>query len=347
MQPNHSLTHLLPPIGGAQKNMRASMRSSSIALIATSLASMLVAAPAQAAAGRTFVSAAGNDSNPCTITLPCRNLQAAYNAVAANGQIDVLDPGNYGSLTITGPVSIQGHGWAGMSTTTGAAITINSPGADDKIAISGVVLDGLGIAGTNGIQFNSGGSLSLRDSVIRDFLSGGIVFAQNTSNPTQIFVSNTLVADNRGTGIEIAANGSGTTSGVFDHVQIQNNGANGLGIITQTQTINLTVSDSMSASNASNGIVANSLGGTLVNVMVRNSTIANNGGDGLLADNTGATILVTRSTITGNAAGWATPGMAGGGGGGGLTGVVSSYGDNNIDGNQGANTEPQPALPYK
>ncbi len=314
---------------------------------ALAFAVALPAAPAQAAAGRTFVSAAGNDSNPCTITLPCRFLQTAYNAVAANGQIDVLDPGNYGSLTITGPVSIQGHGWASMSANTGAAITINSPGVNDKIIIIGVVLDGLGIPGTTGIQFNSGGGLTVRDSVIRNFLAEGIFFTPNTSNPSQIFVSNTLVADNRGTGIDIAANGSGTTSGVFDHVQIENNGANGLGIITQTQTINLTVNDTVSANNASNGIVADSLSGTSVNVMVRNSIIANNGGDGLRADNIGATVSVTRSTITGNAAGWATPGMAGGGGGGGLLGVVSSYGDNNIDGNQGANTEPPGPLTYK
>src|SRR5580692_2275732 len=98
--------------------------------LAASLAAILPVVPAHAA-GRTFVSAAGNDSNPCTITLPCRNLQAAYNAAAANGEVDVLDPGNYGSLTITGPISIQGHGWTGMSTTTGATITINAPGATD------------------------------------------------------------------------------------------------------------------------------------------------------------------------------------------------------------------------
>ncbi len=47
----------------------------SIGLVAA-LVAILPAMPAQAA-GRTFVSTAGSDSNPCTIALPCRNLQAA------------------------------------------------------------------------------------------------------------------------------------------------------------------------------------------------------------------------------------------------------------------------------
>ena len=46
-----------------------------------------------------------------------------------------------------------------MSAPAGKAITIKSPGATDKIDISGVVLDGLGIVNTTGIEFNSGGTL--------------------------------------------------------------------------------------------------------------------------------------------------------------------------------------------
>ncbi len=303
---------------------------------ALALAVTLPAVQAQAA-GRTFVSAAGNDSNPCSITLPCRNLQAAYNAVAANGQVEVLDPGNYGSLTITGPVNIQGHGWAGLSANTGAAITITSPGAADKIFISGVVLDGLGITGTNGIRFNSGGSLNIRDSVIRNFTQVGIFFVPNSSTLSQLYVSNTLVSDNGNDGIRISPQGSGTTNGVLSHVEIENNAAEGLNVTAltpSTQTINVTVTDSVSANNTVDGIFVQS-SGTPVTVMVRNSTIANNAGEGLNANGTGATIRLTRSTITGNSSGWIG------------SGGVMSYVDNNIDGNGSANTEPMPALTYK
>jgi hypothetical protein len=186
-------------------------------------AAVLPAIPAQALVARSFVSAAGSDSNNCAnVVTPCRHLAAAYAATAANGEIYVLDPANYGSLTITGPVSIEGHGWASIAPVINTpAITINAnPG--DKINIIGVVLDGTNLAFTSGIVFNSGGSLNVQDSVIRNFSSNGIVFAPNSSTLSQIFVSNTLVADNGGIGIQLVPFGSGTTSGIFDHVKLQN-----------------------------------------------------------------------------------------------------------------------------
>ena len=171
---------------------------------ALALAVTLPAVPAQAAAGRTFVSAAGSDTNPCTITMPCRNFQAAYNAVAPSGEVEALDPGNYGSLTIIGPVTIQGHGWAGMSTTTGAAITINAAGATDKINIFGVLADGLGISGTNGIVFNSGGRLNVKDSVIQNFAIDGITL----NAPAPVSISDTVVSDNANFGINFQPGGA-------------------------------------------------------------------------------------------------------------------------------------------
>ena len=70
--------------------------------------------------------------------------------------------------------------------------------------------------------------------------------------------------------------------------------------------------------------------------MVRNSTIANNcAGIGGRAD--GATIRLRDQRSTGNNIAWHTH----------LGGVVLSYGDNNIDGNTNANTEPPNPLTYK
>src|SRR5215472_16484945 len=106
-------------------------------------------------AARTFVAAAGLDSNPCSFTLPCRSLQAGFNATAPGGEIDVMDPAGYGALTITHAVSIQGHGYAGMSGGLGGAmITINA-GVTDSVTLRGLLIDGVGVA-TMGIAFNSG-----------------------------------------------------------------------------------------------------------------------------------------------------------------------------------------------
>jgi hypothetical protein len=303
---------------------------------ALALAITLPTIPAQALVARTFVSAAGSDSNNCAnVATPCRHLAAAYAATATNGEIYVLDPANYGSLTITGPVSIEGHGWASIAPVSGnPAITINA-NAGDKINIIGVVLDGTGLANTQGILFNSGGTLTVRDSVIRNFANSGIFFGPTASTPSQLFVSNTLISDNGFNGIGITPSGSGTTNSVLSHVEVDNNGGPGLFVATTGQTVNVTFSDSVSTNNL-DGITASS-NGTPVNVMVRNSVLANNGVDGLLAQNAGTTIRVTRSTITGNAVGWAVGSPA----------VVLSYGDNNIDGNTSVNTEPPGPLTYK
>ena len=216
---------------------------------AFAFAATLPAVPARAAS-RTFVSATGSDFNSCTITLPCRSLQAAYNAVAANGQIDALDPGNYRALTVTGPVSIEGHGWAAMSAPTGTAILINAQ-ATDKIAISGVVLDGLGMAGTTGIHFNSGGNLTVRDSAIRNFTNVGLSFSAN--NSSQLFVSHTLISDNGGGGITMGAFGSVTVEGSLNRVEIEDN-ALGLQINTEPgKTLDVTVSDTIIAKNGVGG----------------------------------------------------------------------------------------------
>src|ERR1700681_3405311 len=136
---------------------------------ALTLAATLSAVHAQAQSIRTFVSIAGSDSNPCSITAPCRHFQAAVNATALSGEVDALDAGAYGSFTISQAISIEGQGWSYVAPpANAAAITINA-GSSDKINIRGVSLNGVGAGGTHGIQFNSGGTLSVLDSLIQNF----------------------------------------------------------------------------------------------------------------------------------------------------------------------------------
>src|SRR5438034_10850509 len=55
---------------------------------------------------RTFVSGQGNDSNSCSVTQPCRTLQAAMALTLAGGEIYVLNSAGYGSVTINKSVTI-------------------------------------------------------------------------------------------------------------------------------------------------------------------------------------------------------------------------------------------------
>ena len=70
---------------------------------ALALAVSLPAVSAQAQAPRTFVSAAGSDSNPCSFAAPCRHFQTAVNATIEGGEVDALDPAGYGPITIRLP----------------------------------------------------------------------------------------------------------------------------------------------------------------------------------------------------------------------------------------------------
>jgi hypothetical protein len=304
-----------------------SMNSTKLASIglAAALTAILPAVPAQAAqVARTFLSAAGSDSNNCAnVTTPCRHLAVAFAATAVDGEIYVLDPANYGSLTITHAVSIEGHGWASIAPPSGGnAITINA-GPTDKINIIGVVLDGTALATTNGIQLFTGGSLTVRDSVIRNFSGYGIYIG--ALNPLALLVSNTLISD---ISSNTNPNGSvyigGTVTGVFDHVEVENGLHNGI-ILNGVSSfaVNFTISNSIIAKHGGDGIVCFSQNSTPTVLLVQNSTIAHNAASGLNAMGTGAALRVTKSAITDNGTGFATS----------SGGILESFGDNALRGN--------------
>src|SRR4029077_6553899 len=149
------------PVAGLPQSFKGmeAMRkiASSLTLLATMLACTL-SVRAALAQTRVFVAAQGSDSSPCTFAAPCRTFQHAHDTVAAKGEIDVLDPAGYGPLIINKAISIQGHGYSGVSVASGAiGITINA-GAGDAVSLNGLLIEGAG-TGAWGIVFNGGASL--------------------------------------------------------------------------------------------------------------------------------------------------------------------------------------------
>src|ERR1700686_3438597 len=127
-------------------------------VIAAVLAFAATLPPASAQAQRFFVAATGSDGNPCTFASPCRSFQHAHDVASSGGEIDVLDPAGYGALTISKAISIQGHGFSGITVSSGGTgITINAPGA--AVNLNGLLIDGGGV-GTNGVLFNIGQSFT-------------------------------------------------------------------------------------------------------------------------------------------------------------------------------------------
>src|SRR3954453_15823602 len=83
-----------------------------LAIAAGFVVPLMASAPAHAQS-RTWVSGVGDDLNPCSRTAPCKTFAAAISKTAAGGEIDCLDPGGYGSVTITKSTTIDCTGTFG------------------------------------------------------------------------------------------------------------------------------------------------------------------------------------------------------------------------------------------
>jgi hypothetical protein len=99
----------------------------------------LASAPANAQATRTWVSGVGDDANPCSRTAPCKTFAGAISKTAAFGEINVLDPGGFGAVTITKSISIRSdHIEAGVLVSGTNGIVVSLPAATDRVLLEGL-----------------------------------------------------------------------------------------------------------------------------------------------------------------------------------------------------------------
>jgi len=92
--------------------------------------------PAHAQATRTWVSGVGDDANPCSRTAPCKTWAGAISKTAAGGEMDNMDTGGFGALTITKAITIDGSGGGiGSVLTSGTAGIVISAGTNDVVIL--------------------------------------------------------------------------------------------------------------------------------------------------------------------------------------------------------------------
>src|SRR5436853_1338727 len=115
----------------------------------------LATAPASAQASRTWVSGVGDDANPCSRTAPCKTFPGAISKTAQGGEINCLDPGGFGTVTITKAITLNCTNTLGSILASGVpAIIINAQPAD-RVVLRGLELRGINQAltpGTIGIR---------------------------------------------------------------------------------------------------------------------------------------------------------------------------------------------------
>jgi hypothetical protein len=204
--------------------MRKIMLPLSVSL--TLLVICLWSSAAQAQATRTWVSGVGDDANPCSRTAPCKTFAGAISKTAAGGEIDALDPGGFGAVTITKAMTIDGGGGQVASILVSGANNngINvAAGASDIVTLRNLRING--VEGTpsggalNGIRYLSGAGLHIENCHIFGFTGDGINVA--TSTNAALFVNNTFLTNN-GNGIQIAPT-AGNVRSMLVQVRAQDN----------------------------------------------------------------------------------------------------------------------------
>lgn len=272
--------------------------SLSFTLFAALLVILMRAAPAHAQASRTSVSGTGDDANPCTRTAPCKTFAGAISKTAPGGEIDALDPGGFGAVTITKAVTIDGGG--GQVASVLVAFTngiVVQAGANDIVTLRNLRINGVG-SGINGIRFLSGAGIVIENCDIFGFTAAAINIAPSAGGRVSISKS-TLTNNANGVSVD------GTTG-------------------EAAAVIKISITETKAANNSRNGIFALTTAGRSPIAMVLSRIEAsNNNGIGVQANGPAAGIIIGNSTVAGNGIGVSQVNG----------GVIGSYKNNSINAN--------------
>jgi hypothetical protein len=303
---------------------RFTIKAFAIAIFMFAFASM-----AQAQATRTWVSGVGDDANPCSRTAPCKTFAGAISKTAVDGEIDALDPGGFGTVSITKSITIDGGptGEAGIlaSGTFGVSINIQVTSGSNTVELRNLSINGAG-TGTFGVRVVgpgvSGLAVFIENCVIFGFRATGAGQGRGISDERtaagSLFVQNTLVKNNFGSGIvAIGANGPTT---VLNEVQSSEN--NGAGVVVSGSGRGLVARNCAGVKNGVAGFLAENS----ARLDVIDSLTSHNPA-GIESD-TSAEVRVSRTTVTRNT----TNGLLLGGG------TILSYGTNEVSANVGNET---------
>ena len=278
---------------------------------------------ASAQATRTWVSGVGDDANPCSRTAPCKTFAGAISKTAINGEIDTLDPGPYGSVTIGKSLTIDGSGtFSSIINSVGSGIVINIPAGNPNDPHRSVRLRGLSISGTgtslgvgtrmglDGVRILKAASVFLNDLVIQDFTEEGVDV--NVDLDIAVVLDNVQIRNCNGTGVRAQASvgfvaaslnnvrvhtcAVGVEAGPRTRVNVRDSviTRNPTGLKASSATSVLNVHDSFVAISQTVGVI----GGPGVIIRISSSTITQNA-TGIDA-NGGQMISLDHNTLFGN-----------------------------------------------
>jgi len=285
---------------------------------------------------RTYVAGLGDDAMPCTRSAPCRTFAGAYSKTATGGEINCLDAGGYGTITIARSMTIDCAGTLGSShAARGTSITVDSAGT--VVTLRNLSLNGTPpwAAGQNGIRFVRGAVLNVHNVHITGFGAptpngNGILIAPPGGLAT-IAISDSEIHNNGsgtgGSGIQVLPTGPSGVRLLLRNVRAASNAGNALRIDTTAVTgpgVIASIENSEFSGSAQGVAVVSGVAGAGESlVAINGSQIVNNATFGIVANGAGTTVRVDDTTILGNGTGVAAAGGA----------RLQSYGSNRLDGN--------------
>ena len=283
--------------------------------VAIAIFTFAFASIANAQASRTWVSGVGDDANPCSRTAPCKTWAGAISKTAACGEIDALDPGGFGAVTITKSITLDGTGtFASILASLTTGITINAA-ATDVVTIRGISINGFcnGLRAMNILQAQT---VNIEDCVMFRFAGPGIRVAE--SNDLILNIRNSVIRDNTGAGLDLT-----TTTGLVKVSAVDSSFNGNQHGIHAKGNARVTAEHCMFARNTSDGVRAEGIGGVGV-VNLSNSVSANNGANGVQALTGGSVVRISNCDLIQNNGNGALVGAGG---------EVDTLGNNRVFGN--------------
>lgn len=294
------------------------MRKGSLSLMI--IIALLVSAPAFAQATRTWVSGVGDDVNPCSRTAPCKTFAGAISKTATNGEINALDPGGFGAVTITKSITIDGSSTHASILASGTSgVIINGSGI--IVNLRNLSINGASTTAGSGIRILNAAAVNIDNVYIANFTGSGTV-GRGVSIETavanvKVTVSNSLLY-NMGNaaihsvpsagnvvlnvdncqiykGAATAINLRNLTKATVSNCNLSNNGG---GITLEQTGVEAMLSHCIIANN--NNGVFNGFGGGTPTTRLFACTITNNVNNGLLI-NSGSVLTHGNNAIRGNA----------------------------------------------
>ena len=293
------------------------------------------AVPCFGQATRTWVSGVGDDVNPCSRTAPCKTFAGAISKTAVGGEINVIDPGGFGALTITKSITIDGKGPEASVLVAGTnGIVIN--GAGITVSLRNLAINGANNSFGNGIRIVNAAAVNIDHVTIQNFAgsppSNGRGIAIETSTPdVRVTVTNSDLYNNFGVGIHSNPS-AGNVILVVDNVRVARGDFSSIQLRSATSA---TINRSTLTNSRVGAGVTTELSG--VTAHISNSVLSNNA-FGVFSGNGGnPTTILDNNVITGNT----TDGIHLAGG------SVLSYGNNAIRNNAGNEAPTSPAIPTR